>query len=235
MRAINTSGAPIDVALAQKQHAEYCQALAAAGVQVTVLPPDERYPDSCFVQDPALVIANRGIIARPGALSRQGEEEALAEVLAHRFPLTRIISPGTLEGGDVLILPDRIVVGRSGRTNRAGITQLAAVVPLRVEEVTVTDGYLHLLTAVTHLGDGLLLAADGFELAPPLQRSRVLRVPEDEVYACNVLAVGSKVIAPAGYSKTAAILRAHGFDVLPVPTTEFAKADGGVTCLALVW
>ncbi len=234
-RAISTSGARIDVALAQKQHAEYCQALVAAGVQVTVLPPDERYPDSCFVQDPALVIAGRGIIARPGAPSRQGEEEALAEALAGDFPLTRITLPGTLEGGDVLLLPDRIVVGRSGRTNRAGIAQLAAAVPLDVEEVPVTGGYLHLLSGVTHLGDGLLLAAEGFELAPSLWKCRVLRVPEDEAYACNVLAVGPKVIVPAGYPKTAAMLRAHGFDVLPVPTTEFAKADGGVTCLALVW
>lgn len=244
--AISTSGTPIDVALAEKQHAEYRHALAAAGVRVTVLPPDDRYPDSCFVQDPALIIAGRGIIARPGAASRQGEEEALAEALTGRFPLTRITPPGTLEGGDVLVLPDRVVVGRSGRTNRSGIAQLTAALNtpasqgvdnpahLPVLEVPVR-GYLHLLTAVTHLGDGLLLAVEGFELPPPLQGYHLLRVPRDEAYASNVLAVGTQVIMPAGYPKTAAILRAHGFEVLPVPTTEFAKADGGVTCLALVW
>lgn len=236
--AISSSGAAIDVALAQAQHAEYCQALAAAGVQVEVLPADERYPDSCFMQDPALVIAGMAIIARPGATSRRGEEAAVAEALAGRFPLAHIVPPGTLEGGDVLILPDRVVVGRSERTNRAGIAQLAVALSappgLPVLEAPV-DGYLHLLSAVTHLGRGVLLAVEGFTLHPGLARCEVLRVPADEAYACNALGAGDKVILPAGYPKTAARLRMHGFEVLLVPTTEFAKADGGVTCLALVW
>jgi dimethylargininase len=246
-QAISSSLAAIDVALAQAQHVEYRQALAEAGVTVEVLPPDERYPDSCFMQDPAMVIAGRAIINRPGAASRRGEEAALVELLAARFPTTRIVAPGTLEGGDVLILPDRVVVGRSDRTNRAGIAQLvvalsdltdlanlSGLAALPVLEAPV-EGYLHLLSAVTHLGDGMLLAVEDFVLPPALGGFPALRVPTDEGYACNALGIGDKVILPAGYPKTAAMLKAHGFDVLLVPTTEFAKADGGVTCLSLVW
>jgi len=240
-QAISSSHAVIDVALAQMQHAEYCQALAEAGLTVEALPADERYPDSCFMQDPAMVIRVRAIINRPGAASRLGEEEALAELLAARFPMTRIVPPGTLEGGDVLILPDRVVVGRSDRTNRAGIPQLVVALAnlsglpgLPVLEAPVA-GYLHLLSAVTHLGDGTLLAVEDFILPPALAGFPVLRVPAVEGYACNALGIGDKVIVPAGYPRTAAMLKAHGFDVLLVPTTEFAKADGGVTCLSLVW
>jgi dimethylargininase len=237
-QAISSSHAVIDVALAQAQHAEYRQALGEAGVTVEVLPPDERYPDSCFMQDPAMVIRGRAIINRPGAASRRGEEEALVEALAPRFPMTRIVAPGTLEGGDVLILPDRVVVGRSDRTNRAGIAQLVVALSdpssRPVLEVPVA-GYLHLLSAVTHLGDGTLLAVENFVLPPALTGYPVMYVPADEGYACNALGIGAKVILPAGYPKTAATLKAHGYDVLPVPTTEFAKADGGVTCLSLVW
>lgn len=233
--AISSSGARIDVALAQRQHAEYRQALAEAGLQVEVLPPGERYPDSCFVQDPALVVEGLAIIGRPGAISRQGEEALMAEVLAESFPVVRIIPPGTLEGGDVLLMPDCLIAGHSGRTNRSGIAQLAAASPLPVHQVAVPDGLLHLLTGVTHLGDGLLLAAEDFALSPPLGKYRVLRVPADEAYACNVLAIGQKVIMPAGYPETAKILRSQGFEVVRVPMSEFAKADGGITCLALVW
>jgi dimethylargininase len=240
-QAISSSHAVIDVALAQAQHAEYRQALAACGVVVEVLPPDERYPDSCFVQDPAMVIAGRAIINRPGVASRRGEEEALTELLAARFPTTRIVAPGTLEGGDVLILPDRVVVGRSDRTNRAGVAQLVVALAdltdfagLPVLEAPVA-GYLHLLSAVTHLGDGTLLAVEDLVLPPVLAGFPVLRVPADEGYACNALGIDDKAILPAGYPKTAAMLKAHGYDVLLVPTTEFAKADGGVTCLSLVW
>jgi dimethylargininase len=250
-QAISSSHAVIDVALAQAQHAEYRQALAEAGVQVEILSPDERYPDSCFMQDPAMVIAGRAIINRPGAASRLGEQEALAELLAARFPTTRVVPPGTLEGGDVLILPDRVVVGRSDRTNRAGIAQLVVALADLTSDLTglanlsglpglpvleaPVEGYLHLLSAVTHLGDGMLLAVEDFVLPPVLAGFPVLRVPTAESYACNALGIGDKVILPAGYPRTAAALKAHGFNVLLIPTTEFAKADGGVTCLSLVW
>lgn len=237
-RAISSSQVAIDVTLAQAQHAEYRQALAAAGVQVEVLPPDERFPDSCFMQDPAMVIRDRAIINRPGAASRQGEEEALVEPLAARFPTARIVAPGTLEGGDVMVLPDRVLVGRSGRTNRAGIAQLvvalSGVPDLPVLEVPIAD-YLHLLSAATYIGNNTVLAAADFADHPIFAGLRVLRVPMAEAYAVNVLALGDRAIVPAGYPQVAALLQSHGFDLLPVPVSEFAKADGGVTCLSLTW
>ena len=222
---------------------------------VEILPPDEHYPDSCFMQDPAMVIAGRAIINRPGAASRRGEEEALVELLAARFPTTRIVAPGTLEGGDVLILPDRVVVGRSDRTNRAGIAQLVVALvrpdtarpelvegfgePVRFRRSARARSSRGGLPAPAQRGDppGGRHAAGrgGLRPAPALAGFPVLRVPTDEGYACNALGIGDKVILPAGYPKTAATLKAHGYDVLLVPTTEFAKADGGVTCLALVW
>ncbi len=236
-RAISSNAAQIDVALAQRQHAEYCQALRAAGLTVEALPPDERFPDSCFMQDPAVVIAGRAIIGRPGAEGRRGEEVALAAALAGRFPLHQIVAPGTLEGGDVLVLPDQVVVGRSARTNAAGIAQLAVALagtelPVYAAQV---EGYLHLLTAVTRLDDDSVLAVEGWPLPPPLNGLKVLVVPQAEAYAANVLAIGARVIIPAGYPRVGAMLAAHGFEVLPVPMTEFVKADGGVTCLSLVW
>ena len=120
--AISPSQTAIDVALARAQHAVYCEAVQAAGLEVTVLPTDEAHPDSCFMQDPAMVIAGRVIVGRMAARSRQGEEEGAAEALALAgFGLHRIFAPGTLEGGDVQVLPDRVLVGETGRSNAAGI------------------------------------------------------------------------------------------------------------------
>jgi dimethylargininase len=184
-----------------------------------------------------VVVGGRAIIGRPGAPSRQGEEDALAAALADRFSLTRLIPPATLEGGDVLILPDRVVVGRSGRTNAAGIAQLAVALAgtgLPVYAAPV-EPYLHLLTAVTVIGQGALLAIEGWPLPPPLADLEVLRVPPEEAYAANSLGIGEHVIVPAGYPRVAAMLTARGFRVITVPTSEFAKADGGVTCLSLLW
>ncbi len=229
----------IDVALAQAQHGEYCQALVAAGLTVERLPADERFPDGCFVQDPAVVIAGVAVVGRMGAQSRRGEEEAIAGLLAARFPTRRLAAPATLEGGDVLPLADRVVVGLSGRTNRAGIDQLAAAlhaqgVDLPVYAAPVRDS-LHLLTPLTPVGPRALLVVEGVTPPPELGRLETLTVPAEEAYAANVLALGPRVVMPAGYPRTAALLRAYGCEVLPVPLTEFAKANGGATCLALVW
>jgi dimethylargininase len=48
------------------------------------------------------------------------------------------------------------------------------------------------------------------------------------------VAVGGSVLLPAGYPFTAAEIGSWGFEVLPVPLSEFAKADGGATCLSLL-
>ncbi len=161
----------------------------------------------------------------------------MAAALEGRFPQTRIVAPGLLEGGDVMQLPDRILVGRSGRTNRAGIAQLTVALAgtgQPVYEVPV-NGYLHLLTTATYIGHHTLLAVEDFAQHPAFADFDVIVVPPDEAYAANALGVGHQVVLPAGYPRTADALRARGFEPLPVPMSEFARADGGVTCLALVW
>jgi dimethylargininase len=234
-QAISSTGEVIDVARAREQHAAYVAALRVAGVAVEELPPSEAFPDSCFMQDPALVVRGRAVIARPGATSRRGEEALVAPLLRERLPAVEIVPPGTLEGGDILVLPDRVYVGRSERTNADGIRQLrAALHPLPVEEIPVA-GLLHLLSGVTYLGRNTLLAVREMAGRPEFAGMDVWVVPDEEAYACNALGLGDAVIAPAGYERTAALLREAGFRVLTVPVSEFAKADGGVTCLSLVW
>jgi dimethylargininase len=235
--ANSTSRTPIDVGLAQAQHAEYCCALSAAGLEVDVLAPDEAFPDGCFVQDPAVVIAGRGIVGRLAAFSRQGEEVSVAEYLAERMPVHRLVHPATLEGGDVMLAAGRALVGHSERTNAAGIAQLATALSgtgWMVEAVPV-EGCLHLLTGATYLGHRLILAAPEFAALPSFSGLEVLALPAGERYAANVLAVGQRVVVPAGYPTAEALLRSRGFETLPVPMSEYAKADGGVTCLSLVW
>ncbi len=235
--ALSSEGATIDVTLAQAQHREYCAALVAAGLTVERLPPDEAHPDSCFVQDPAVVIGERAVICRLVAPSRRGEEAALAAALSERFPQTRIVAPGLLEGGDVMLTPDRILIGLSGRTNRAGIAQLTVALAdlgLPVYDIPVS-GYLHLLTAATYVGHNILLVVEDYADHPAFADFDVIAVPPGEAYAANALGVGDRVVLPAGSPHTAGALRDRGFEPLPVPMSEFARADGGVTCLALVW
>jgi dimethylargininase len=236
-RAISSTGRTPDVQLARLQHAEYRQALTEAGITIEQLPPDEGYPDSCFVQDTALVIAGMAVIARPGAQSRRGEQEAIAQLLADRFPLSHITAPGTLEFGDVMVLDDRILVGETERTNATGIQQLKSILSphdMPVSSIPVLD-YLHLLSAATYLGNNTLLAIGEFAEHPAFTGLEVITVPDEEAYAANALGVGEHVILPAGFPRVAESVSARGFQVLPVDLSQFEAADGGATCLSIIW
>ena len=235
--AISETGQMPDPILARRQHEEYCRALQTAGLELHLLPPDEQFPDSCFMQDPALVIEGKAVIGRLSATTRQGEEESVAEVLAGFFPVTRIKSPGTLEGGDILPLPEGVFAGITARTNPSGIDQLRemlAPLGIPVTGVPVTK-YLHLLTGTTYLGRGIFLALEDFLDDPFMLGKECISVPLDHAHAANALGIGDYVILPAGHPKVAEHIRARGFEVLEVPLFEFAKADGGSTCLSLVW
>ena len=165
----------------------------------------------------------------------QGEEEAVRQALQSHVRLAAIQPPATLEGGDVLIIGQRLFVGLSARTSRAGFAQLRDLLELEgatVEALPVGDS-LHLLSDCTYLGRGVLLATAGCAGLPAFAGLDIISVPAGEAYAANALGLRDHVVFPAGYPRTAALIRERGFTVLQVPLSEFAKADGGATCLSL--
>jgi dimethylargininase len=237
-RAISSTGAAIDPDRARAQHAAYRAALADL-VEVVALPADEELADACFVDDCAVVLGGRALLTRPGAPSRAAEPERLAGALARLVDdLQRMTAPATLDGGDVLRLGRTLVAGRSERTSLAGIHQLTAFAEAaggRVEVAAVPPGTLHLQSAVTALDDDTVVGTAEL-LEQPALRGVVNKVvvAREEAAAANVLAVGTTVVMPAGCPQTAAAVAALGFEVREVDLTEFAKADGGATCLSLL-
>ena len=233
------------MARAEAQHRSYAGALRAAGLEVIVLPPSHGLPDACFVQDVALVLPEGIILARPAELTRQGEVAAIRAHLPVDRPWVEIHPPGTLEWGDVLRIDTTFYAGQSARTNAAGTEQLRQALKVwgyEVEALPVPHG-LHLLSGVNTLGrapstpngQAVLVSWAAYASLPQFAGLDVIVVPEDEAPAANCLAIGELVIVPAGYPRTAAEIRQRGFQVLIVPVDEFAKADGGVTCLSIVW
>ena len=109
-----------------RQHAAYVRALERLGLEVTVLEPLADYPDSCFVEDVAVVTPEAAVVARPGAPSRQGETGAIEPLLAQYRKTQRIHPPATLDGGDVLVVGKEVFIGISERTNRHGAQQLGS-------------------------------------------------------------------------------------------------------------
>ena len=223
---------------ALEQHAAYIEALKACGVDVLVLPAMEEYPDSCFVEDVAVVAEKCAIITNPGADTRNGETADIIPAIKKFYTddqIGYIKAPGTLEGGDVMKCGDTFYVGLSARTNEEGIKQFAdffGSYGYKVIAVPLTE-VLHLKTGVNYLEDNNMLVCGEFVDKPDFQSYNRVVIPEEEAYAANCIWVNDTVIVPEGYPTVLKAVQDLGYKTLVVDTSEYRKLDGGLSCLSL--
>lgn len=228
---------PIDMAKARAQHAAYCDLLSSLGCRVTTLGVNADFADGVFVEDTALVLDEVAIMTRPGAESRRGEVAGIAAELGKHRPLLAIEPPGTLDGGDIVVAGRVMLVGKSARSNAEGADQLRA--RLRsfgyvVRRVGMRD-CLHLKSACCALPDGRLLVNQKWVELKDLRGFDIVEIDASEPFAADVITLGRTVISAAANPRTAALIGALGFDSRSVDLSEFAKAEGGVTCLSLIF
>jgi len=227
---------PIDVERARRQHRAYENALRGCGVAVHRLPEGPDLPDSVFVEDTAVVVDEIAVVARPGAVSRRPEVAAVAAALATWRPLAWIEAPATLDGGDVLRVGRRVWVGRSSRTDVLGLEQLAAALGPHGYEVrgVEVEGCLHLKSAVTAVGEDVLLANPAWVDTSAFDGLEVIPVDPAEPTGANALWTGSRVVYAAAFPRTARRLESHGLELETVEVDELAKAEGAVTCCSIL-
>lgn len=217
------------------QHAAYVASLRELGLEVTVLPPLPSHPDAYFVEDPAIVTSKVAVINRPGAEQRRGEEVSLAAVLAQYRSLERIFYPGSVDGGDVLMVGGHFFIGISERTNRQGAEQLGNILSRHghtFELVPVGEG-LHLKSSVNWLGDERLIVTRALANYPGFARFEKLLVDPDEEYAANTLWVNGTLLYPMGFPRTREQLEQLGLPLIELDVSEVRKMDGGLTCMSL--
>jgi dimethylargininase len=225
--------------LALQQHKAYCRALENCGLKLTRLAPDERYPDSTFVEDTAVLVKQGAVIARPGASSRLGEIEEIKAVLRHHYPhLFEIREPGTLDAGDVCEAGDTFFIGISQRTNEAGAGQLAAFLRDFGHDSALIDirglsNILHLKSGLAHLGGNRLLVIDELKDLEQFSGYDLVHVDALEAYAANCLLVNGKILVAAGFPGLRRRLEGLGYETIELEMSEFQKMDGGLSCLSL--
>ncbi|MEG2708447.1 MAG: arginine deiminase family protein [Vagococcus sp.] len=220
------------------QHENYVSALTKTGVNVTVLGPEDDFPDSCFVEDVALCTSKCAIITRPGALSRR-KEAALPDMLEalQKFydTIEYIEDPGTIEAGDIMMVGDHFYIGLSARTNEEGAKQMIAILEkhgLSGQMVEMKE-MLHLKTGLAYLENNNLLVAGEFKTAPEFKDFNKIEVEISEAYGANCIWMNGYVIVPEGYPNVQQKIEALGYKVLIVDTSEYRKIDGGLSCLSL--
>ena len=235
LRAVDT-GTP-DLALMLGHHAAYVAALRETGAKVIELAPLEAYPDSVFVEDTALCLPEGAVVMRPGAPSRLGEAAAMAPHLRALYREVRTISgPGTIEGGDILTTGREILVGRSARTDAAGIAELTALLAPwghSLREVITPPGVLHFKTDCSLLDAETILATPRLAASGCFAGYRVIHTAAGEEACANAIRFNDLVLMPAGFPRSRDALAQAGYDVREIGNSECARLDGGMSCLSL--
>jgi dimethylargininase len=228
-----------DFAKTLVQHQRYCEALQECGLALTHLEADPRYPDSTFVEDVAILTERGAIMTLPGAQTRAGEVAHMRTVLPAFYPtLAEIVSPGTLDGGDICEAGEHVVIGISLRTNEHGAQQLASWLAglgytSSFVDIRQTPGILHLKSGISYIGDGRMVVIDALAKEPALQQFELLRVEPAEDYAANCVRVNEHVLMASGFPVLEARLRQLGYAVIALDMSEYQKMDGGLSCLSL--
>ena len=224
----------VDLNKARAQHARYCDVLADLGLEVIRVPRDDRHPDACFVEDNAVVFGDKALICRMARETRRGEQPGVAAVLEEYVKIKWAEAPATIEGGDVVHLGDRLICGVTERTNLEGVSQLRDWLGVSVD--TIDDpGIMHLKSYVTSLGRGRVVSTRKYSTHPALEGLEVLVIPEGEEYAADTLTVGDTVLMPAGYPRSHEMVRAAGYEVIPMDVGEIEKCDGALTCRSILF
>lgn len=235
LRAVDTGAPNLDVF--DKHHSDYIAALKSTGANVTVLNAMDAYPDSVFVEDAALCLPELAIVMRPGAPTRLGEAKEMAPHLNAHYSIVRTIDgPGFIEGGDILVTEQEILVGRSARTNLNGVNELNKIIRdhgYKLREVQTPPDILHFKTDCSLLDEETILSTRRLAQTGCFKGYRILYTEDGEEACANSIRFNDVLIMPNGFHKTAEMLDQAGYNLCQIGNSEAAKLDGGMSCLSL--
>jgi len=225
-----------DFELAVKQHTDYCSALRQCGLEITELESMNQFPDSVFIEDNAVLTRKCAIVARPGADSRRNETEGLVELLSCLYEsVYEITAPGTLDGGDVMMVGDYYYIGLSERTNLEGARQFIEFLKqhdMDGDTIQLEAG-LHLKSSVSYLEHNQIVVTEPLTNHPLLSEFEKIIIESEEAYAANSVWINDSILVPSGFPQSASAISESGLSIIELDTSEFRKLDGGLSCLSL--
>ncbi len=228
-------GSP-DYEKALDQHAAYIDAIEQCGLEVTILDAEEQFPDSTFVEDTALLTRSFAIVTHPGAVSRMGETQGIKAALTRFYShIESIQPPGTVDGGDVMMVGSHFYIGLSKRTNADGAEQLLDILTrygMTGSTLPLTT-FLHLKSGVSYIENNNLVVTGEFIKAPEFEHFNHITVDEAEGYAANCVWINGTVLVASGYPQMRAKIESEGYETIALNVSEFKKLDGGLSCLSL--
>lgn len=225
-----------DYQLTLDQHGHYVEALKSCGLEVTVIDADDRYPDSMFIEDTALLVPRCAIVTYPGAEARRGEVDAVASQLAGFYDrIDAIQSPGTVDAGDIMMVGEHCYIGLSERTNAEGASQMIGYLQAagyNGSTISISES-LHLKSSVSYLENNNLAVTGELCDKSEFADFNRIEIDQSERSAANCVWINDHVLIASGKPQTTEEIRALGYSMIELDVSEFEKLDGGLSCLSL--
>ena len=221
-----------------EEHSNYIKAINEAGLQIKLLESLEEYPDSIFVEDPALTYKSNVIILNPFDPSRNGEKNIIKNEIKHFFDNILFVEDGFVEGGDILNINNHFIIGLSHRTNKLGADNLSKILQslgATVEIRKTPDDILHFKSECSIIDDDTILLSNKMAQLDYLKlHYHLVELPIGEEGAANALRINDKLLLPDGFIKAEEIL-SNKYNIIKVKVDEIAKVDAGLSCMSLRW
>lgn len=231
----------IDTKKAIEQHRVFVETFKINGVEVELLPAEERFPEQIFTRDIGFTIGNQVFVAEMAHDIRSGEEKPFIKWLEKEKTTYTNLIGDHIEGGDVLIDGKTIFIGISNRTNEMAIHHLQNLLPTyEVVPIPFTDTFLHLdcVFNIISPNEALIYPGEIDEEKVKLLATRYnfIEVSKDEqaTLGTNVLSIGEKKIISLPINhRVNEELRKRGYTVIEVDITEIIKSGGAFRCCSL--
>ena len=219
-------------------HKNYINAIEEAGLNIILLNNLEQFPDSIFVEDPALIYKKNIIILNPSDQTRNGEAKIIKNEIGKYFEKILTVEKGTIEGGDILNLNNHFIIGLSNRTNKLGAENLSNILislGATVEVCQTPKDILHFKSECSLIDDDLILVSNKMSKLDYLRKNyNLIELPSGEENAANCIRINHKLLIPDGFTKTEEIL-SKNFNIIKINVEELLKVDAGLSCMSLRW
>ena len=221
-----------------EEHSNYINAMEEADLQIQLLESLEEYPDSIFVEDPALTYKSNVIILNPFDPSRNGEKNIIENEIKHLFDNILFVEDGFVEGGDILNINNHFIIGLSNRTNQLGAKNLSTILQglgATVEICKTPDDILHFKSECSVIDDDTILVSNKMAQLDYLRSNyQLIELPLGEEGAANALRINDKLLLPDGFTKGEEML-SKKYEIIKVKVDEISKVDAGLSCMSLRW
>ena len=211
-----------------QQHAAYRAALAAAGSTSACSPADEATPRRLLRRGHRRRRRRR----RAGHAAGRAVAAARDRRRSRRRSRTQLELAHDGRAGDAR--RRRLHARRHARSSSAarrartrpasrGSPRCSSRAAIASSRSTCQRDVLHLKCVCAPLGDDRITLADGDDPARRVRRRRRRRIPADESYAANVLAIGDRVLVADGFPRTASARERQDSALYALDTTRIPQ------------